>query len=87
MNNEMLNSEARELSIGELDAVTGGGGDCTGPGIGMGGVGHAIKQVVGAVVSQHDPRYPIAWGVLQEAAFVGGLFHIRTKSAMSPSGT
>ena len=51
MNNEMLNSEARELSIGELDAVTGGGGDCTGPGIGMGGVGHAIKQVVGAVVS------------------------------------
>jgi hypothetical protein len=26
MNNEMLNSETRELSIGELDAVTGGAG-------------------------------------------------------------
>ena len=26
MNNEMLNSEIRELTIGELDAVTGGAG-------------------------------------------------------------
>jgi hypothetical protein len=26
MNNEMLNSETRELTIGELDAVTGGEG-------------------------------------------------------------
>ena len=26
MNNEMLNSETRELTIGELDAVTGGAG-------------------------------------------------------------
>ena len=43
--------ETRELTIDELDAVTGGGGDCTGPGIGMGGLGHAIKQVVGAVVN------------------------------------
>lgn len=41
----------RELNIDELNAVTGGGGDCSGPGLGMGGVGHAIKQVVGAVVS------------------------------------
>ena len=41
----------RELNIDELNAVTGGGGDCSGPGLGMGGVGHAIKQAVGAVVS------------------------------------
>ena len=26
MNNEILNSETRELTIGELDAVTGGAG-------------------------------------------------------------
>jgi bacteriocin-like protein len=46
-----LHNEIRELNIDELDAVTGGGGDCSGPGIGMGGVGHAIKQAVGAVLS------------------------------------
>jgi bacteriocin-like protein len=46
-----LHNEIRELNIDELDAVTGGGGDCSGPGLGMGGVGYAIKQVVGAVLS------------------------------------
>ncbi|MEO6842572.1 MAG: bacteriocin [Bradyrhizobium sp.] len=46
-----LHNENRELNIDELNAVTGGGGDCSGPGLGMGGVGHAIKQVIGAVLS------------------------------------
>jgi hypothetical protein len=44
-------NETRELTIDELDAVTGGGGDCTGPGLGMGGLGHAIKQAIGAALS------------------------------------
>jgi bacteriocin-like protein len=44
-------NENRELNIDELDAVIGGGGDCTGPGLGMGGLGHAIKQAIGAALS------------------------------------
>jgi hypothetical protein len=45
-----LRDEIRELNIDELDVVTGGGGDCTGPGLGMGGIGYVIKQAVGAVL-------------------------------------
>jgi hypothetical protein len=46
-----LHQEIRELNVDELDAVTGGGGDCSGPGLGMGGLGHAIKQAIGAALS------------------------------------
>ena len=41
----------RELNTNAADTVTGGGVDCSGPGLGMGGLGHAIKQAIGAALN------------------------------------